>query len=270
MMAFCAELFAGKPEFGNFSDAYGVLVGLDKYAGGYPATVFAVALLDACIIGAAAVSLATAYAIGDTFRAHHSLHRKVTDATGFYVVYAALIAIGAALVLYSSDRFLGFMTNLVQALAGVLLPSATVFLLLLCNDKAVLGPWVNGRKLNLFTGAIIWVLVMLSIILTAATAFPDISGEAIIAILTGGSVVGLAGYAITAAFRDRPADAPVDAPAFSLAQKMRWRMPSLDRLAPPRISPMTKVWMGVLRAYLLVAIVLFAYRIFVAALGDAS
>jgi hypothetical protein len=35
----------------------------------------------------------------------------------------------------------------------VLLPSATVFLLLLCNDKPVLGPWVNGRGLNMFTGA---------------------------------------------------------------------------------------------------------------------
>ena len=47
-----------------------------------------------------------------------------------------------------------------QVLAGVLLPSATVFLLLLCNDKAVLGPWVNTRLLNAFTGAVIAVLVV--------------------------------------------------------------------------------------------------------------
>ena len=50
---------------------------------------------------------------------------------------------------------LGLLTNAVQTLAGVLLPSATVFLLLLCNDKAVLGPWVNTRGMNLFTGAVI-------------------------------------------------------------------------------------------------------------------
>jgi Mn2+/Fe2+ NRAMP family transporter len=37
----------------------------------------------------------------------------------------------------------------VQILAGVLLPSATVFLLLLCNDREVLGPWVNGRRTSL-------------------------------------------------------------------------------------------------------------------------
>ena len=42
-----------------------------------------------------------------------------------------------------------------QTLAGVLLPSATVFLLLLCNDRPVLGPWVNGYGLSLFTGGAI-------------------------------------------------------------------------------------------------------------------
>ena len=38
---------------------------------------------------------------------------------------------------------LGVITLAVQALAGVLLPSASVFLLLLCNDREVLGPWRN-------------------------------------------------------------------------------------------------------------------------------
>jgi Mn2+/Fe2+ NRAMP family transporter len=62
---------------------------------------------------------------------------------------------------------LGLLTNAVQTLAGVLLPSATVILLLLCNDKAVLGPWANTRAMNLFTGVVIAALVMLSIILIA-------------------------------------------------------------------------------------------------------
>ena len=39
-------------------------------------------------------------------------------------------------------------TLAVQALAGVLLPSASMFLLLLCNDREVLGPWVNRPWLN--------------------------------------------------------------------------------------------------------------------------
>jgi Mn2+/Fe2+ NRAMP family transporter len=63
---------------------------------------------------------------------------------------------------------IGLLTNAVQALAGVLLPSDTVFLRLLCNDRAVLGPWVNSRGLTLSTGATSAVLVMLSMILTLA------------------------------------------------------------------------------------------------------
>ena len=81
------------------------------------------------------------------------------------------------------------MTNAVQTLAGVLLPSATVFLLLLSNDRAVLGPWVNSRAMNLFTGAVVAVLVMLSVILTASVLFPDLDEKWIIGVLAGGGVL---------------------------------------------------------------------------------
>jgi Mn2+/Fe2+ NRAMP family transporter len=145
-------------------------LGLEKYAGKLTAVLFALALLDASIIGAAAVSLATAYAIGDVFSLRHSLHRKPHDAKGFYAVYFGLIVVAAILVMTPGTP-LGLLTNAVQTLAGVLLPSATVFLLLLANDEAVLGPWVNTRALNLITGAIVAVLVMLSIILTASVLF---------------------------------------------------------------------------------------------------
>ncbi|MEA2912361.1 MAG: hypothetical protein QOJ15_4442 [Bradyrhizobium sp.] len=151
MMGFCAAIFEGRPEFGNYTDALGTAAGLEKYAGKLPAVLFALALLDASIIGASAVSLATAYAIGDVFSLKHSLHRKLYDAKGFYAVYSGLIVLAAVLVLTPGTP-LGLLTNAVQTLAGVLLPSATVFLLLLSNDKDVLGPWVNSRTMNLFTG----------------------------------------------------------------------------------------------------------------------
>jgi hypothetical protein len=105
-------------------------------------------------------------------------------------MYCGLIVLAAALVLIPGVP-LGLLTNAVQTLAGVLLPSATVFLLLLCNDKDVLGPWVNGRFFNVLSAIIVAVLVLLSIILTAAVVFPDMSGETISNILIGGSVIGL-------------------------------------------------------------------------------
>jgi Mn2+/Fe2+ NRAMP family transporter/DNA-binding protein YbaB len=191
MMAFTAAAFDGKPEFGNFTDAGAVASGIDRYAGRTGGIMFAIALIDASIIGASAVSLSTAYAIGDVFSLRHSLHRKPSDAKGFYFVYCGLIVIAAGLVLTPGTP-LGLLTNAVQALAGVLLPSATVFLLLLCNDKAVLGPWVNSARLNLVTGSIIAVLVMLSVILTVAVLFPEAANETVIlSVLGGGTILGV-------------------------------------------------------------------------------
>jgi NRAMP (natural resistance-associated macrophage protein)-like metal ion transporter len=191
MMAFAAATFAGHPEFGNFQDAGAVAAGLGKYVGHAAGIFFAVALIDASVIGAMAVSLSTAYAIGDVLSLRHSLHRKPQEAKAFYAVYGGLVVLAAALVLTPGTP-LGLLTNAVQALAGVLLPSATVFLLLLCNDEAVLGPWINGRGLNVFTGAVIAVLVMLSITLTASVLFPDMGEKTLIALLGGGMVFTLA------------------------------------------------------------------------------
>ena len=119
MMAFTAAAFAGKPEFGAFTDAGAVATGLGKYAGRATGVMFAIALIDACIIGASAVSLSTAYAIGDVLSLKHSLHRKASDAKGFYAVYCGLIVISAGLVL-TPGAPLGLLTNAVQTLAGVL------------------------------------------------------------------------------------------------------------------------------------------------------
>jgi Mn2+/Fe2+ NRAMP family transporter len=257
LMAIAAATFAGHPEFGAFSDAGGVATGLERYAGRAPAVLFALALLDACIIGASAVSLSTAYAIGDVLDLRHSLHRKPTEAKAFFGVYCGLIALAAALVVTPGTP-LGLLTSAVQTLAGVLLPSATVFLLLLCNDRAVLGPWVNTRGLNLFTGAVIGVLVMLSIILTASVLYPEISGETMVAMLVGGGLAALVIYRTFGGMR--PAvDATVEPTGRSL--RNTWRMPPLAELPPRQLTKLNRIWLVVLRAYLIVAAGLVLVRI---------
>ncbi|MBJ9589687.1 Nramp family divalent metal transporter [Burkholderia seminalis] len=257
MIGFSAALFSGHPEAGNFTDAGGIIAGLEKYAGRTSATLFAIALLDACIIGAAAVSLSTAYAIGDVFKIRHSLHRGVTDAKGFYLVYFGIVAAAATLVLIPGSP-LGLLTEAVQTLAGVLLPSATVFLLVLCNDRQVLGPWVNSTKLNVFTGAVIWVLVLLSIILTASVMYPDISGEAIVDVLVGGTVLAIAGYLATVLIRRNKR---VVEPGVDRSLRDTWRMPPLDTLEPQNMTLATRIWMAVLRGYLVIAVGLVIVKV---------
>jgi len=267
MMAFSAAIFEGQAEFGNFTDAGGIAAGLEKYAGKAAGVMFAIALIDAALIGAAAVSLSTAYAIGDVFSMRHSLHRKVGDAKGFYAVYFLLIVVAAAVVLAPGSP-LGLLTNAVQTLAGVLLPSATVFLLILCNDKPVLGPWVNPRWLNYFTGSVIAVLVLLSIILTASVLFPDATNEQVIlGILAGGGVVAAIIALVTLALGHNGAGAS-DGLAPSPAARLNWRMPPLEELPPAKLSAAAKIWMGVLRLYLVVAGGLVLIRIVSLAIGQ--
>jgi Mn2+/Fe2+ NRAMP family transporter len=269
MMAFTAAAFEGKPEFGNFSDAGAVAAGLGRYAGHAAGIMFAVALIDASIIGASAVSLSTAYALGDVLSLKHSLHRKLSDAKGFYAVYCGLIVIAAGLVL-TPGAPLGLLTNAVQTLAGVLLPSATVFLLLLCNDKAVLGPWVNTRWLNLFTGSVIAVLVMLSVVLTVSVLFPATANEKVIlSILGGGTVLGVFIALGALAPRKKQGKGTVAPAAAATVSRSDWRMPPLRKLPPARLSAAARLWMLVLRAYLVLAAGLILIRILTLAVGAA-
>ncbi len=254
MMAFTSAVFAGTAAVGQFTDAAAVARGLEVHSGRIMGILFAISLIDASIIGAAAVSLSTAYAIGDVFSIRHSLHRKPTEAIGFYGVFGGLIAIAAALVLIPGTP-LGLLTNAVQTLAGVLLPSAAVFLLLLCNDKEVLGPWRNGPWLNLFTGAVIGVLVILSMILTASVLFPDLSSNSILAFMGIGAVLAFATWLFTLV-AGRKRRQPIDRTG-----KADWRMPPLDRLTAPSLSLRERLWMGVLRLYLVAAAGLVLFRI---------
>jgi Mn2+/Fe2+ NRAMP family transporter len=261
-IVFYAATFADTTNAGNFTDAGGVAAGLARHVSPAMGVLFAIALIDAAIIGASAVSLATAYAIGDVLSLKHSLHRKAGDAKGFYLVYCGVIALAAVLMLIPGAP-LGLITLAVQTLAGVLLPSATVFLLLLCNDRAVLGPWVNGRWLNLFTGAVIAVLVTLSVVLTASVLYPDISGTQILWMLGAGSALALAGFGAT---RLLHAAAPMEAAMPGLLRDA-WRMPPLAALPPPVLTQSTRVWMVVLRGYLVVAVGMVLVRVIQLALG---
>ena len=160
---------------------------------------------------------------------------------------------------------LGLLTVSVQTLAGVLLPSATVFLLLLCNDRAVLGPWVNGRRVNAVTGAVIAALVALSMILTVSVLFPDWASErTIVGILAGAAVVAAVAFAL-AAFSPRRKDADLAPPA--AFDRNAWRMPPLHKLPPAKLSAAARIWMAVLRLYLVVAGGLVLVRIVSLAIG---
>jgi NRAMP (natural resistance-associated macrophage protein)-like metal ion transporter len=259
MFGFSAAVSAGHPDAGNFTNAAGVAQELGTYVSRLAGDLFAIGLLDASIIGAAAVGLATAYAGADVLGVKHSLHRPITKAKGFYACYAGLMVLAAGLVLTPGVP-LGLLTEGVQTLAGVLLPSATVFLLLLCNDPDVVGPWVNSKRLNVFTSAVICTLVLLSVILTASVLFPHIGSGQIVGVLAGGAAVGIVigGYVLAQGRRARTARVTVP---IEWQKRETWRMPPLHLLGQPVMSTRRKIGLASLRGYLFVAFALVVVKV---------
>jgi NRAMP (natural resistance-associated macrophage protein)-like metal ion transporter len=244
---------------GNFTDAGAIaqLLGQHSHTLG---SFFAIMLMDASIIGAAAVTLATSYAFGDVFGLKHSLHRGFADAKQFYLSYTAMVVLAAAIVLIPGAP-LGLITTAVQALAGLLLPSASVFLLLLCNDPQVLGPWVNRPWLNWVAGLIVGTLLLLSGILMATTLFPKIDVVMVASYLA----IALVVLAVAAApvlrwtSRRQPAAPPPPLPARGV-DRNTWRMPPLTLLEPVVWSAGTRLGMIALRGYLVLGALLLVVK----------
>ncbi len=249
----------GTTAAGHFTDALGVAEALGAHSRVLGA-LFAVVLLDASIVGAAAVTLATSYAFGDVFNLRHSLHRSFGEAKAFYGSYAAMVLLAAGIVLIPGAP-LGLITTSVQALAGLLLPSASVFLLLLCNDRAVLGPWTNPRWLNILACVIVAVLLTLSGTLVATTLFPGLDTTAVVLWLGAALLAGSAAAAVRLAIvRIRRGPGAARPPAVPAAEKAGWRMPPLALLEPVTWSPATRLGMTLLRGYLVVAAVLLVVK----------
>jgi len=244
---------------GTFTDAGGIAHLLEQHSTAL-GSIFAIVLLDASIVGAAAVTLATSYAFGDVFGIKHSLHRGFREAKQFYFSYTAMIVLAAAITLIPGAP-LGVITTAVQALAGLLLPSASVFLLLLCNDREVLGPWVNPWWLNVVAVFIVAVLLLLSGILMATTLFPSIDVITVSLYLAGAMIV-LAATAVLGLrwLGRRTGTRSAPPPPIDTQEKLRWRMPPLALLQPVRWSAGTKLGMLALRAYLLAGAVLLLIK----------
>jgi Mn2+/Fe2+ NRAMP family transporter len=260
-----AVMFAAASLHGSgvgFTDAGAVAAGLRAGSGHLAGALFAVVLFNGSILGAAAVTLASSYAIGDYAGVKHSLHRKWRDAPAFYGSYAGAVSVGGAIVLVPGAP-LGIVTTAVQALAGVLLPSALVLLLLLCNDREVLGPWTNPRWLNMLGVSVVTVLLVLSGTLTVTTVFPHADPALVAPIIAamGAVALGLWGYALWST-RHEPAPA-----AATPWQRAIWTMPWAERIGPPGPTRVRAVGLVVLRAYLLGAAALVIVRAVQLALG---
>jgi len=256
IMRATASAFTGTSEFGHYQDALPVARGLASHISPIAGTILALLLFDASIVGASAVTLATSYAFGDMFGVRHSLHRGVREAKLFYASYAGMVALAAAIVLIPHAP-LGLITTAVQALAGIMLPSATVFAVLLCNDRAVLGPWVNRPWLNVVAAVIVGALLVLSLILVVSTAIPSVDVTALLVVLGSLAAGVVVAGGVWSWFNRRGAEPE---PQISREERENWRMPALVLLERPTWSGPRRVAMYALAGYLVLSIILLAVK----------
>ncbi len=107
---------------------------------------------------------------------------------------------------------------------------------------------------------IVWILVLLSIILTASVLFPGISSAQIIGVLAGGVVLGSV-VGLVALLRDRRIRTAELTVPVEWLDRSTWRMPPLETLSRPVLSTQRKAGLFILRGYLLVAFLLVIVKV---------
>jgi Mn2+/Fe2+ NRAMP family transporter len=160
----------------HFQDPAQMAEALAPLAGRFVRDGILLLMVNAAVLGTTAISLASAWAYGEVRGWPHSLHRKVSEAPGFYAVYIGCVGLAAAVVLIPRVP-LQLVIVSVQVFAGLILPSAIIFLQLLLNDRELLGDrWVNRPWNNWINWTIVVVLFALSLLLAAQVMLPKLFG----------------------------------------------------------------------------------------------
>ncbi len=146
---------------------------LPAQKGDWARRLFAIGLFDAGFLGALCISLSTSWAVGEVFGWAHSLNKSVRDAPWFYAVYLLTLATAGAVVLIPGAPLITI-TMFVQVAAVTLLPAALVFLVLLLNDKDLMGPHVNTRWQNIANGCIVLFVIIMSTLFGVSILFPGL------------------------------------------------------------------------------------------------
>jgi len=131
-------------------------------------------MVNAAVLGATTISLSSAWAYGEVKGWPSSLELSFGEAPGFYSLYIVAVTLAAAIVLIPRAPLQLIIIG-VQVLAGIMLPSAIIFLQLLLNDRELLGEkFTNKPWNNVVNWTIITVLFALSLILAAQVVAPNL------------------------------------------------------------------------------------------------
>ncbi|HEY2151423.1 MAG TPA: Nramp family divalent metal transporter [Vicinamibacterales bacterium] len=147
----------------DIKDAADAAQALRPLAGEYAYLLFAAGLFNASIFAATILPISTSYVVCEGLGFESGLDKKFHEAPVFYWLYTLLIVTGAGVLLIPRFPLVHVMV-LSQVVNGAVLPFVLIFMLLLTNDKELMGEHVNSRAYNV----IAWATVVLMIVLTLA------------------------------------------------------------------------------------------------------
>ncbi|MFZ0364493.1 MAG: Nramp family divalent metal transporter [Candidatus Cybelea sp.] len=154
-------------------DVGDVAVALQPLAGRFAELLFALGLLNAAVFTASILPLSTAYYVCEAFGFERGVDHRLRDAPIFYSLYLALIAIGSAIVIVPGAPLLGIIFYS-QVFNGALLPIVLLLMLLLINNKRLMGRWTNNLAFNVIAWSTAVIVGALTIYSTVQIAFPSL------------------------------------------------------------------------------------------------
>lgn len=171
-----ATLFVNHIQITEAKDAALALAPLVGGNGRLASILFGIGLLNASFMAASVLPLSTAYSISEAFGWERGVGRSFKEAPQFLSLYTAIIVIGAGIVLFVPKDRLVFVLNLPNVVGGMLLPLVLVLMILLCNDRRLLGRYTNGRIFNGVAWVTTGVMTILTFLIILATLFPGLFG----------------------------------------------------------------------------------------------
>ena len=142
-------------------------------AGAYSASLFAFGLLNASLFAASILPLSTAYLLCEGMGWDSGLNKRFWDAPQFYTLYTLLIVIGATIILIPDAPLLLIMV-LSQVINGSLLPLVLVFMLVLINNKKLMGEYTNSRAFNIVAWSTTIIMSILTLMLVVTAFIPSV------------------------------------------------------------------------------------------------
>ncbi len=154
----------------NINTAKDAALALEPLAGVYCSWLFAFGLLNASLFAASILPLSTAYTICEAFGWESSLNTRFVEAPQFYGLYSCIILLGAGIILFPNVPLIAIMYYS-QVINGLLLPFVLIFMLLLINDKRIMGDYVNSRLMNIVSWITVVILNGLSLAMVISAFF---------------------------------------------------------------------------------------------------